>query len=92
MFKKGLLDEARRLRDLGYDRTLPALSGVGYAEALAHLDGKLTLAEAIQRTTIRTRQYARRQRTWFRHQLPTHWHPPHTALTSALQHLTAADR
>ena len=80
MFQNGLLDEARRLRDHGYDRTLPALTGVGYDEALAHLDGRLTLPEAIQRTTIRTRQYARRQRTWFRHQLPTVWHPPNTAL------------
>ena len=92
MFKDGLLDEARRLRDRGYDRTLPALSGVGYAEALAHLDGRLTLAEAIERTTIRTRQYARRQRTWFRHQLPTNWRPPNTALNTALHHLTAARR
>ena len=90
MFKEGLLDEARRLRDRGYDRTLPALSGVGYAEALAHLDGDITLAEAIQRTTIRTRQYARRQRTWFRHQLPTNWQPPNTALKTALHHLAAA--
>ena len=92
MFQNGLLDEARRLRDLGYDRTLPALTGVGYAEALAHLDGQLTLPEAIQRTTIRTRQYARRQRTWFRHQLPTVWHPPNTALKTALHHLAAAGR
>ncbi len=92
MFKSGLLDEARRLRDRGYDRTLPALSGVGYAEALAHLDGQLSLPEAIQRTTIRTRQYARRQRTWFRHQLPTAWHPPNTALKAALHHLTADHR
>lgn len=90
MFRNGLLNEARRLRDRGYDRTLPAFTGVGYAEALAHLDGKLTLSEAIERTTIRTRQYARRQRTWFRHQLPTHWRPPHTARKTALHHLTAA--
>ena len=90
MFRSGLLDEARRLRDQGYDRSLPALTGVGYAEALAHLDGQLTLPEAIQRTTIRTRQYARRQRTWFRHQLPTHWRPPDSALKTALHHLTAA--
>ena len=87
MFLNGLLDEARRLRDQGYDRSLPALTGVGYAEALAHLDGRLTLAEAINRTTIRTRQYARRQRTWFRHQLPTHWCPPDAALGAALDHL-----
>ena len=92
MFQNGLLDEARRLRDRGYDRTLPALTGVGYAEALAHLDGQLTLPEAIQRTTIRTRQYARRQRTWFRHQLPTVWHPPAPALKAALHHLSADHR
>ena len=92
MFKDGLLDEARWLRNQGYDRNLPALSGVAYAEALAHLDGRLTLAEAIQRTTIRTRQYARRQRTWFRHQLPTNWHPPDTALKTALNHLAADHR
>ena len=81
MFQHGFLDEARRLRDRGYDRTLPALSGVGDAESLAHLDGQLTLPEAIQRTTIRTRQYTRRQRTWFRHQLK-----------AALHHLTADHR
>ena len=92
MFQDGLLDEARWLRDQGYDRRLPALTGVGYAEALAHLDGELTLPEAIERTTIRTRQYARRQRTWFRHQLPTDWCPPETALKSALDHLFADRR
>ena len=92
MFRHGLLDEARRLRAQGYHRTLPALTSVGYAEALAHLDGNMTLSEAIERTTIRTRQYARRQRTWFRHQLPTHWHPPHAALKTALHHLTADHR
>lgn len=90
MFRNGLLDEARHLRDRGYDRTLPALTGVGYAEALAHLDGSMTLPESIERTTIRTRQYARRQRTWFRHQLPTNWRPPDTALKTALHHLAAA--
>ena len=89
MFQDGLLDEARWLRDQGYVRSLPALTGVGYAEALAHLDGQLSLAEAIERTTIRTRQYARRQRTWFRHQLPTNWHPPEAALQAALDHLAA---
>jgi tRNA dimethylallyltransferase len=87
MFRHGLLDEARWLRDQGYDRNLPALTGVGYAEALAHLDGQVSLSEAIERTTVRTRQYARRQRTWFRHQLPTNWCPPETALTAALEHL-----
>ena len=88
MFENGLLDEARRLRDRDFDRSLPALSGVGYAEALAYLDSELSLPEAIKRTTTRTRQYARRQRTWFRHQLPTHWCPPQVALQTALDHLS----
>ncbi len=86
MFENGLLDEARWLRDQGYDGSLPALTGVGYAEALAHLEGELSLPEAVERTTARTRQYARRQRTWFRHQLPTHWCPPEAALQAALDH------
>ena len=92
MFEDGLLDEARWLRDRGFDRNLPALSGVGYAEALAHLDGRLTLPEAIERTTTRTRQYARRQRTWFRHQLPTHWCPSEAALPVALGQLAEGDK
>jgi tRNA dimethylallyltransferase len=39
---------------------------VGYREAFEHLDGRLTLAEAIARVQVRTRQFARRQETWFR--------------------------
>ena len=92
MFQEGLLDEARWLRDQGYDRSLPALTGVGYAEALAHLEGELSLPEAVERTTARTRQYARRQRTWFRHQLPTHWWPPEAALPVALGQLAEGDK
>ena len=40
------------------------------AELLAHLDGRLGLAEALERATLRTQQYAKRQVTWLRHQLP----------------------
>ena len=67
MFDNGLLDEVRRVRS-DPDRPLnpvPA-QGVGYREAIAHLDGAIAREEAIAQTQARTRQFAKRQRTWFR--------------------------
>jgi tRNA dimethylallyltransferase len=65
MFATGLLDEARALA-----ATLPAghalLHTIGIEEALALDAGVLSRAEAVSKTTLRTRQYARRQRTWFK--------------------------
>lgn len=65
-FEAGLLDETRRLLDAGYDVGLPSMSGIGYREAARHLVGEWSLAEAIAATERRTRQYAKRQMTWFR--------------------------
>lgn len=64
MFDRGLIDEAQTLRSLAADA--PALSGIGYAEALAVIDGLATRAEALDQTMHRTRAYAKRQETWFR--------------------------
>lgn len=64
MFKKGLMDEARCLRE----RLSPlhwALDVMGYKEALQVIDHELTLKDAMERTLIRHRQYAKRQYTWF---------------------------
>ena len=47
----------------------PGLDGVGYREMADHLGGEISLEEAVEQTRVATRQYARRQRTWFRHQL-----------------------
>jgi tRNA dimethylallyltransferase len=66
LFASGLLEETRRLLDAGRAPDLPALSGHGYREAAAHLAGELSLDEAIDATARRTRQYAKRQLTWFR--------------------------
>ncbi|MBM4436589.1 MAG: tRNA (adenosine(37)-N6)-dimethylallyltransferase MiaA [Actinobacteria bacterium] len=85
MFAEGLLEEAPAMLAAGYPRSLPALSGIGYAEAIAYLDGRLTLAAAIRRTVERTRQFARRQRTWFRHQLPVNWCARDTCVAAALR-------
>ena len=73
MFVYGLVEEVRGLRE-----RYPVLSGtaakaIGYAEAGEVLDGTLSEEEAIQRTAIRTRQYAKRQLTWFRRQADVEW-------------------
>jgi len=68
MLDAGWADEVERLRhDVPADAR--AWLATGYGEVLAYVEGKLSKAEMISRVTIRTRQYAKRQRTWFRHQL-----------------------
>lgn len=64
MFARGLIEEARAVHAAAADA--PALSGLGYAEALAMMDGLATKAEAIALTIRRTERYAKRQQTWFR--------------------------
>jgi tRNA dimethylallyltransferase len=71
MYAAGLLDEARELVDLELSST--ALQAIGYAEAFAVLRNEMTLAEAKEKTVIRTRQLAKRQMTWFRNQLNVDW-------------------
>ena len=66
----GLVDEVKGLMEKGYGPTAPGMSGTGYREIAAHLAGEITLEEALDRMRSQTRQYARRQLTWFRHQLP----------------------
>ena len=65
MFANGLVEEAQTVRAAAGHA--PALSGLGYAEALAMLDGLATRAEALALTIRRTERYAKRQQTWFRH-------------------------
>jgi tRNA dimethylallyltransferase len=64
MFAMGLVQEASAIRRAYGDA--PALSGIGYAEALAYADGAATRAEALAAAIKRTRSYAKRQQTWFR--------------------------
>src|SRR6185295_8450054 len=69
MFAGGLVDEVRAVLGAGREAELRALAAVGYDEALDLISGTSTLAEAEERTNRRTRQLAKRQRTWFRHQI-----------------------
>jgi len=65
MFGGGLLDEVRALLSRGF-REAPPMRSVGYVQALAAVEGRMSVEEAIADTTRRTRQYAKRQLTWFR--------------------------
>jgi tRNA dimethylallyltransferase len=65
LFANGLLEEARALMDAGHGPELGPMTGHGYAEAMRYLAGESTLEVAIEVTARRTRQYAKRQLTWF---------------------------
>lgn len=66
MMHDGLLDEVRRLVDKGYGDALTSMQAIGYKELLAHLDGKLSLPEAVELIKRNTRRYAKRQLSWIR--------------------------
>jgi tRNA dimethylallyltransferase len=66
MIDAGLVDEVRRLIDSGYNRQCNALKTVGYAEVFDYLDGKIDHDEMVSQIKAHTRQYSRRQMTWFR--------------------------
>jgi tRNA dimethylallyltransferase len=70
MAAEGLVEEVKGLLEKGYGPEDPGMSGTGYREVAAYLIGDMTLEEALDRMRSQTRQYARRQLTWFRHQLP----------------------
>ncbi len=65
LFDHGLVDEVRTLLNAGHDPRRPPLTGHGYGEAAGYLAGEWSLEEAIAVTARRTRQFAKRQRTWF---------------------------
>jgi tRNA dimethylallyltransferase len=73
MFDGGLIEEARHILGLGYSRDAKALQSIGYREALLFLEGQITLTDAVEQATIATRQYAKRQRTWFRREPNVFW-------------------
>jgi len=73
MVEAGALDEVKALSALHLNPRLPAAKAIGVRELQAALAGDLSMDEAINRAKIATRQYAKRQSTWFRNQLGSHW-------------------
>ncbi len=73
MFEAGLTTEVRQVMALGYPPTAKAFESIGYREAILCIEGKITEEEAVAATQIATRQYAKRQRTWFRREPDIIW-------------------
>ncbi|MHB1219835.1 MAG: hypothetical protein ACYC1L_16725, partial [Alphaproteobacteria bacterium] len=69
MMAAGALDEVRALLGLGLDPALPAMKSLGVRELARHLADEWTLEWAVEKARQATRNYAKRQATWFRHQL-----------------------
>jgi tRNA dimethylallyltransferase len=72
MMRAGLVEEVRRLRADGFERNPSAAGAIGYREVLAMLDGKLPASALAAEIAQNTRALVRKQRTWFRTQLPDH--------------------
>lgn len=73
MVRSGLVEETAGLLARGYDADLPAMQGVGYKEMVAHLQGRLTLEQAVALIARNTRRLAKRQMTWFRSDPRIRW-------------------
>ncbi|MEK7316461.1 MAG: tRNA (adenosine(37)-N6)-dimethylallyltransferase MiaA [Candidatus Eisenbacteria bacterium] len=75
--RRGFLDQTRALLAQGLSATAPGLLTLGYRELAGHLDGRVTLDEAVSTIALRTRQLAKRQETWFRREPETRWFTVH---------------
>jgi tRNA dimethylallyltransferase len=73
MFEGGLVEEVRRILEMGFPRTCKPLESLGYKEALAVVEGRMTPPDALAAAQLATRQYAKRQMTWFRREPDVVW-------------------
>ena len=73
MVGSGLIDEIRRLIDLGIDEKSTAMQAIGYKEFLEVLAGRCSMDDAITQVQQASRHYAKRQLTWFRRNKAMHW-------------------
>jgi tRNA dimethylallyltransferase len=73
MFRDGLVDETRQLLEHGLAENRTAMQALGYRQVVEHLRGEHGLPETIELVKVRTRQFAKRQMTWFRRQMKLEW-------------------
>jgi tRNA dimethylallyltransferase len=73
MFEGGLVAEVERLIEQGLLKGVTAQRAIGYAQSIAYKNGEMSLDEAIAETIVATRQYVRRQETWFKRDLRIQW-------------------
>lgn len=73
MLDAGLVPEVKRLKNMGYDKSMVSMQGLGYKEILSWLDGEISLEEAVYILKRDTRHFAKRQLTWFRREKDVIW-------------------
>lgn len=73
MLENGLLDEVKKLKDMGYSDDLVSMQGIGYKEIRQYIDGKCIYEEAVDTLKKNTRNFAKRQLTWFRREEDVTW-------------------
>ena len=73
MFARGLVAETRRLLEHGLEQNRTAMQAIGYRQVVEHLRGARSLPETIELVKIKTRQFAKRQMTWFRKHADIRW-------------------
>ena len=73
MIEEGLVNEVKKLKEMGYRRGMVSMQGLGYKEILAYLEGEYSLEEAVRVLKRDTRHFAKRQLTWFRREPDVIW-------------------
>ena len=73
MFEAGLIDEVKHLMDMGVNKSMTSVQGIGYKEVIDYLNGEYTLEETKNLIKQSTRRYAKRQLTWFRKNADIIW-------------------
>ncbi len=73
MLEKGLVEEVRKLKEMGFSKDMVSMQGLGYKEIFSYLDGACTLDEAVYLIKRDTRHFAKRQLTWFRRERDVVW-------------------
>lgn len=73
MLAAGLLEEVKRLREMGCSKTMVSMQGLGYKEFLAFLEGEITYEQAVYLIKRDSRRFAKRQLTWFRRERDVIW-------------------
>jgi tRNA dimethylallyltransferase len=73
MVEEGALDEIEALMNKNLESSLPVMKAIGVPQLAAHLAGELSIEEAIEKAKAATRQYAKRQSTWFKNSFDEEW-------------------
>lgn len=73
MLKQGLLEEVKHLKEMGYQKSMVSMQGLGYKELLSYLEGEISFEEAVYLIKRDSRRFAKRQLTWFRREKDVIW-------------------